>query len=239
MIKDNWYQKINENQIEQEAGMQENTLTALMVLSILGMNLKMIDIVSDQYKIPKQTIIEKITTNSPEIQQIQQIQNNNDEKSKRIIQKVQQDVREIQQQIRENNYQQIMVTNNTVNAIKQLEGATWDYVSPSGATGEMQMSSAAWEDVNKVSQKKYPFEQYKFNKQINEMFGKKYLSLLAQRLERHKGEWKSNPYFLLLVSYRGGYEFVRKSNFDEKIILERQPEYHDYAMRGMNLLGVK
>ena len=238
MIKNNWYQKYNNQKIQQEAGIKENILYALMVLSIVGFDWKLIDVISNKFNVSKQTIVEKSNINSQEMQQIKEIieNKNRDNRFYEFINSAQQKAKEIQQPLQ----QPLIVTNKTVDVVRQLEGSNASATSKMGASGIMQIMRPAWEEINiEKHNGKYPYDKFRFNKKINMMFGKEYLEKLAEQLNAVKHEWKADPYFLLFVAYNTGLKHAQECKYDERLILKHHPSAHDYATRGINLLKQK
>jgi soluble lytic murein transglycosylase-like protein len=135
----------------------------------------------------------------------------------------------------------VVIDDNFVRAVKAVEGSRSDDVSHAGASGVMQIMETTWKEINQeVFGGQYPYDEYRFEDDINILIGKAYLEKLAKMIENHRDKWQesqSDPYMLVLAAYNWGYGNVRKCNFDINVIKEKAPAVYDYAERGKNLIG--
>jgi len=104
--------------------------------------------------------------------------------------------------------------------------------SPKGAAGLMQLRKIAWIDVqdNYPKLKKYDYDKYKFDPDINKKFGTLYLKILNKRL----GEKATLQN--LLASYNWGLSNVKKVGYD----FNKFPtETKKYIIKVLDLLKTK
>lgn len=264
-LKSNWYQNYiyqtaavlphiysdgNINQIEQDASWKENMLHILMAIAILGFDATAISHIVQKNKVNK-ALVENAMRDQELIAQLKEIIANkeNDPIARSIYEDAKEDAMEVKndmqasqtKQISDKMPSKIVVDDNLINAIKAVEGSGSGDVSHAGASGTMQIMKPTWEEVNKeYFNGKYPYEQYRFNDEINMLIGKTYVQKLANMIEAHEEKWQQNqsdPYMLLLAAYNWGYGNVRKTGFDINVIKERVPSVYDYALRGRNMMG--
>jgi len=134
-------------------------------------------------------------------------------------------------------YQSCEVTSKLVQAIIDLEYDPNREVSSKGATGRMQIMKPTWEDINqKHFGGKYPYVPYAKNTEINIKFGTQYLKDIKHYLDSHRKDWNTDELPLIFACYIGGWNNIRKRNFDPELI-KSMPDTYDYMQRGSNLMG--
>ena len=140
-------------------------------------------------------------------------------------------------QIPTSEYQSCEITPQLVQAVIDLEYDSKKEVSSKGATGRMQIMKDTWDDINKKSfGGKYPYVPYAKNPTINIKFGTQYLKDIKSYLDSHKADWNTDELPLIFACYIGGWNNIRKHNFDPKLI-KSMPNTYDYMQRGSNLMG--
>jgi hypothetical protein len=246
----NWYKKhclIKEAKFYNQSGSKINKfLLGAIALVLMGTS---IDIASKKMNVPKETIEESLRdTEILEITElfIEESQNFHNF----VFQKQQEPVTQIDPSDKKDPVSPIVPStpskstdvniNLLVDAVIQLEGSSVTHIGGAGDTGVMQMRRLTWEDNNWKKQvglqNKYPYEQYKFNKNVQIEMGTAYLRYLNMMINKAGNQKGSVPY-LILVAYNGGLGTVIKGNYDPDQIRKRNPRAHDYAERGCNLSG--
>jgi hypothetical protein len=134
-------------------------------------------------------------------------------------------------------FKECEVTPDLVQTIISMEHDPRKGTSSAGAAGEMQLMKPTWDELNKKHfGGKYAWHKYRFNKDVNVMFGTQYLKDIKAFLDANRGEWKADEHSLIMACYFGGMGNVEEAGFNPHVIKNRLPLTYDYMMRGTNLM---
>lgn len=226
-----------------EAGMREGLIIAILAMLFGGDTEMETRYIAEVTGVPMERLTNRLDAVPDDIgKQIHALINERDsdpllQAYLRQAKQVADDARRAQQEVIVAPLSDQFITDQVIDAVIAIEGASSSFIGSSGDTGVMQILPATWNEMNeRYFEGKYPYGQHALNVGINRMFGKQYLIHLSDWLSTKP--IKGDLLFITLATYNGGMGNVSKCEFDPEQIRVKMPSAYDYARRTMNLIEV-
>jgi len=126
-----------------------------------------------------------------------------------------------------------VVADYLVRAIIQIESSGNPHaVGAAGERGLMQIMPGTWRDTTKRAFGTALSFDRAFDPELNQRIGRLYLSHIQQFIHAHRDQWQADERSLILASYNGGHNRVKRAGFN----LKRLPDsVQEYVRRGSEL----